>query len=107
MGPNWTTRYHQTSTLVSIRASVLTCMDARGCIRSFIRLLLHRMSSLEEEEEKKKANLNKIITNITTTGCHKNHTWIESKVVYEALPSNEGDLLDGRRRAAEPKFLQM
>lgn len=45
LGPSWTTRYHQTSTLVSIRASVLTWMDVRGCISSFIRLALHRMSS--------------------------------------------------------------
>lgn len=37
----------------------------------------------------------------------ENRTWIESKVIYKALPSNEGNLLDGRRRAAEAKFLQM
>lgn len=34
-------------------------------------------------------------------------TWIEGKVVYEALPGNEGNFLDGGRRAAETKFLQM
>lgn len=44
LGPSLTTRYHQTSTFVSSRVSVLTWMDVRGCIRSFMRLPLQRMS---------------------------------------------------------------
>lgn len=106
MGPSWTTRYHQTSTLVSSRASVLTWMDVSGCIRSFMRLLLQRMSSQDEEfnsvsvvsfleEQKIKAKQRVSLT------------WIESKVIDEALPGDEGDLLDGRRGAAEAQLLQM
>lgn len=34
-------------------------------------------------------------------------TWVESKVIDEALPGDEGDLLDGGRGAAETKLLQM
>ena len=33
-------------------------------------------------------------------------TWIEGEVVYEALPGNEGDLLDVRGGATEAQFLQ-
>lgn len=34
-------------------------------------------------------------------------TWIQSKVINEALPGKKGDLLNGRRRAAETKLLQV
>lgn len=44
LGPSCTTRYHHTSTLVSSRASVLTWIDMSGCMRSFIRLALLRIS---------------------------------------------------------------
>lgn len=48
LGPSLTTRYHHTSSLVSRRASVLTWMELRGCMRSFRRLLLHRISAQEK-----------------------------------------------------------
>lgn len=34
-------------------------------------------------------------------------TWIEGKVVDEALPGDEGDFFDGGGRTAETQFLQV
>ncbi len=48
LGPSLTIRYHHTSSLVSRRASVLTWIELRGCMRSFRRLLLHRISAQEK-----------------------------------------------------------
>lgn len=62
-------------------------------------------------QEKKKLKLNlRAQQQINSGGESKQSqwlTWIEGKVIYEALPGNEGNLLDGRRGAAETKFLQM
>lgn len=53
-GPSLTTRYHQTSTFVRSKASVLTWMDVRGCMRSFMRLPLQRMSKRRRDIQPQK-----------------------------------------------------
>lgn len=105
-GPSLTARYHQTSTFVRSKASVLTWMDVRGCMRSFMRLPLQRMSKRRGDIQPQKVRQRgSFHGGLFTQGRWT--TWIKGKVVYEALPGNEGDFLDGGRWTAESQFLQV
>lgn len=75
-------------------------------MRSFMRLPLQRMSKRRRDIQPQKVRQRgSFHGGLFTQGRWT--TWIKGKVVYEALPGNEGDFFDGGRRTAETQFLQV